>query len=93
MAALFIRTSASVRISKEVVHVCRSLFTTARMGVAVKFAAGASAGDPMERPVTIIGQVKNLQKINFDAVRAKLEPRVTEEVLYTNLPNQIICSE
>ncbi len=41
---------------------------------------GGAPTDPAERPVIIIGQLRHLQKVSFDRVRSKLEPRVTEEV-------------
>lgn len=39
-----------------------------------------SAGDPLETPVLIIGQVKHLAQLQFQDVKCKLEQRVTEEV-------------
>lgn len=36
--------------------------------------------DPQQVPVLIIGQVKHLTQLKYQDIRAKLEPRVSEEV-------------
>lgn len=40
---------------------------------------GLSKSDPQTTPVLIIGQVKHLTQLRFNNIRAKLEPRVSEE--------------
>lgn len=40
-----------------------------------------SAGDPLENPVLIVGQVKHLSQLQYRDVKCKLEPRVAEEVI------------
>ncbi|XP_019869524.2 probable aminopeptidase NPEPL1 [Aethina tumida] len=44
------------------------------------FRSGLTKSDPHRNPVLIVGQAKHLSQLKFDDVRAKLEPRVTEEV-------------
>ncbi len=36
--------------------------------------------DPADRPVIFVGQVANLQGLDYERVKNKLAPRVTEEV-------------
>ncbi len=57
------------------------MFTGKNMVADVKFSAGRAANDPEERSVIIVGQVENLRKVGYEAVKPKLAPRVTEEVL------------
>jgi len=45
----------------------------------LKYSSLLSPSDPKNHPVVIIGQVKNLAKLGFNAVRTKLEPRVSKE--------------
>jgi probable aminopeptidase NPEPL1 len=49
------------------------------MGVKINFSADPASGDPAETPVVVMGLLKNLQKVSFDRVRSKMEPRVDEE--------------
>ncbi|XP_018913998.1 probable aminopeptidase NPEPL1 isoform X2 [Bemisia tabaci] len=51
----------------------------------LSFSASLSKSDPLNSPVLIIGQVKNLQKVKFRDISCKLEPRVTEEVYLSAL--------
>ncbi len=53
------------------------------MGVEIKFNAESPATDPQEMPVVVLGQLRNLQKVSFDQVRSKLEPRVDAETWKT----------
>ena len=46
----------------------------------LKFLGSLTQTDPYIHPVVIIGQVKNLAKVNFSDLKVKLEPRVNEEV-------------
>ncbi|KAH9632662.1 hypothetical protein HF086_008489 [Spodoptera exigua] len=47
--------------------------------VSIKFRAGLTPSDPEQQPVLIVGQAAHLGALNWDDVRCKLEPRVTEE--------------
>lgn len=49
-------------------------------GVTVRFSAGLAACDPVTTPVLVIGQPKDLAKVQWDAIKAKLEPRVAKEL-------------
>lgn len=44
------------------------------------FSRNLAPSDPSQRPVLIVGQLKNLAKVNYDTIKVKLEPRVSEEV-------------
>jgi hypothetical protein len=48
--------------------------------VTIKFLGTLKETDPTNHPVTIIGQVKNLNEVSYDAVKAKFGTRVNEEV-------------
>ncbi|CAI9585771.1 unnamed protein product [Staurois parvus] len=48
--------------------------------VRLEFKASAGDGDPQTRPILILGQLPNLQRLLWAEVRGKLQPRVTEEV-------------
>lgn len=48
---------------------------------AVKFSATLSKTDPINVPVLIIGQEKHLSNLPFSAIKCKLEPRITEQVM------------
>ena len=52
----------------------------------VKYSASPATNDPAKVPVMVIGQLKNLKKINFGNVSSKLQPRVNEEVNSLNFP-------
>uniref|UniRef100_UPI00398EF5D7 probable aminopeptidase NPEPL1 n=1 Tax=Pristiophorus japonicus TaxID=55135 RepID=UPI00398EF5D7 len=49
------------------------------------FAASAGDADPRRRPVLLVGQLANLQRLAWSQVKGKLEPRVTQEVWRTAL--------
>jgi len=49
-------------------------------GVTVKFPSGLKASDPVNTPVLVIGQPKDLAKVQWDAIKVKLEPRVAKEL-------------
>lgn len=53
--------------------------------IKVSYSTARSACDPHETPVTIIGQVKNLNKVSYDDVKCKLEPRVDKQTWVTSL--------
>ncbi|XP_038664599.1 probable aminopeptidase NPEPL1 [Scyliorhinus canicula] len=57
------------------------------------FTASAGDADPQSRPLLLVGQLPNLQKIMWSQVKGKLEPRVNQEVwqaaLNTLNPNPI----
>jgi len=44
------------------------------------FSGGLSSSDPVTTPVMVVGQVKHLQRVDWDVVKVKLEPRVTKEL-------------
>lgn len=48
--------------------------------VSNKYHAESRTSDPATEPVLIVGQLKNLQKVNFQQVKNKLMPRVSIEV-------------
>ncbi|CAH1640829.1 unnamed protein product [Spodoptera littoralis] len=47
--------------------------------VSIKIRAGLTSSDPEQQPVLIVGQAAHLSALNWDDVRCKLEPRVSEE--------------
>ncbi|XP_037026092.1 probable aminopeptidase NPEPL1 [Bradysia coprophila] len=51
----------------------------------VKFNKTLTKTDPQQHPVLIIGQLRHLSILQFDHVRCKLEPRVTEETFKSAL--------
>ncbi|KAF9420562.1 hypothetical protein HW555_003312 [Spodoptera exigua] len=53
--------------------------TMSNASVSIKFRAGLTPSDPEQQPVLIVGQAAHLGALNWDDVRCKLEPRVTEE--------------
>lgn len=48
--------------------------------VLLEFKASAADSEPQNRPVLIVGQLANLQQINWTQVKGKLQPVVTKEV-------------
>jgi len=50
--------------------------------VVLEFKASAGDSEPQNRPVLIVGQLANLQQINWTQVKGKLQPVVTKEVTY-----------
>jgi len=46
----------------------------------VVFSGGLATSDPVTTPVMIVGQVKHLNRVNWETIRVKLEPRVTKEL-------------
>ncbi|XP_050397039.1 probable aminopeptidase NPEPL1 [Patella vulgata] len=56
------------------------------MAVTLKFSATLSESDPQNNPVLIVGQIKNLNKVTYEKVKLKLEPRVDAET-YNNAVN------
>lgn len=74
----FLLTTANQRFASS----SNGIDNFGRMGVSIKFTpsnAGA-VSDPAVAGVTVIGLVKNLQKVGFAHLRGKLEPRVDESV-------------
>lgn len=51
----------------------------------VKFNKSLTTTDPQQHPVLIIGQLRHLSILQFDHVRTKLEPRVSEETFKSAL--------
>ena len=49
------------------------------MSAIIQYNRTITKTDPQEHPVLIIGQLRHLSILKFDHVKAKLEPRVTEE--------------
>jgi len=46
----------------------------------VLFNEGLATSDPVTAPVMVVGQVKHLNRINWDTIKVKLEPRVNKEL-------------
>jgi probable aminopeptidase NPEPL1 len=57
-------------------------FQTSEQGTMAKvlFNGGLATSDPVTAPVMVVGQVKHLNRINWDTIKVKLEPRVNKEV-------------
>lgn len=53
--------------------------------VKVTFANKLTKSDPLVNPVIIIGKLENLKQVPYDVIKAKLEPRVSEEVYQSAL--------
>lgn len=53
--------------------------TMSNASVSIKIRAGLTSSDPEQQPVLIVGQAAHLSALNWDDVRCKLEPRVSEE--------------
>ncbi|KAJ6639018.1 putative aminopeptidase NPEPL1 [Pseudolycoriella hygida] len=51
----------------------------------VKFNKSLTTTDPQHHPVLIIGQLRHLSILQFDHVKSKLEPRVTEQTFKSAL--------
>lgn len=49
-------------------------------GVSVSFFSGLAVCDPVTNPVLVIGQPKDLAKVQWDDVKVKFEPRVAKEL-------------
>lgn len=63
----------------------KKYFPTFQMVTKVKFNKSLTKTDPQQHPVLIIGQLRHLSILQFDHVRCKLEPRVTEETFKSAL--------
>ena len=48
--------------------------------VSLTFSASLTPSDPKEHPVLIVGQQHNLNKLSYDVIKVKLEPRVSKDV-------------
>jgi len=46
----------------------------------VLFSGGLATSDPVTNPVIVVGQVKHLNRVNWDSIKVKLEPRVNKEL-------------
>lgn len=55
--------------------------------VTLRYSAGLSKSDPIQHPVLIIGQTKNLNQVNYESIKCKLEPRVNQETYNTAVSN------
>lgn len=51
----------------------------------VLFSAGLATSDPVTSPIMVVGQVKHLNRVNWDTIKVKLEPRVTKELWTTGV--------
>lgn len=51
----------------------------------IKFNKSLTKTDPQQHPVLIIGQLRHLSILQFEHVRSKLEPRVSEETFKSAL--------
>ena len=49
--------------------------------VLLEFSDALVPSDPAQHPVLIVGQTKNLAKVSYAALKCKLQPHVTEEVI------------
>ena len=52
--------------------------------VVLEFKASAGDSEPQSRPVLIIGQQANLQKVGWSQIKGKLQPVVSKEVNNVN---------
>lgn len=48
--------------------------------VVLEFKSSAGDFEPQSRPVLIIGQLANLQKVGWNQIKGKLQPGVSKEV-------------
>ncbi|XP_005993620.1 probable aminopeptidase NPEPL1 [Latimeria chalumnae] len=48
--------------------------------VELEFRLNAGDFEPQSRPVLVVGQLPNLQKVSWGQIKGKLQPKVTEEV-------------
>lgn len=48
--------------------------------VKITFSNKLTESDPLVNPVIIIGKLENLKQVSFNVIKAKLDPRVSEEV-------------
>ncbi|KAK2149672.1 hypothetical protein LSH36_442g01046 [Paralvinella palmiformis] len=48
--------------------------------VSLTFSASLTPSDPKEHPVLIVGQQHNLNKLSYDVIKVKLEPRVSKDI-------------
>jgi len=46
----------------------------------VLFSGGLANSDPVTSPVIVVGQVRHLNRVDWDTIKVKLEPRVTKEL-------------
>lgn len=46
---------------------------------------GLATSDPVTAPVIVVGQVKHLNRVTWDTIKVKLEPRVNKEVEQLNI--------
>lgn len=49
--------------------------------VVLEFKSSAGDSEPQNRPVLVIGQLVNLQKVGWNQIKGKLQPGVSKEVL------------
>ncbi|XP_034243445.1 probable aminopeptidase NPEPL1 isoform X1 [Thrips palmi] len=53
--------------------------------VKITFSNKLTESDPLVNPVIIIGKLENLKQVSFNVIKAKLDPRVSEEVYQSAL--------
>lgn len=58
-----------------------SVADTEMASVVLEFKSSAGDSEPPSRPVLIIGQLVNLQKVGWNQIKGKLQPGVSKEVL------------
>ena len=57
----------------------------------VLFSGGLANSDPVTSPVIVVGQVRHLNRVDWDTIKVKLEPRVTKEVCPTKIILKLIA--
>lgn len=51
--------------------------------VMLEFKPSAGDSEPHSRPVLIIGQLSNLQQVNWSQIKGKLQHAVSKEVMFS----------
>lgn len=57
-----------------------SVVSTEMASVVLEFKSSAGDSEPQNRPVLVIGQLVNLQKVGWNQIKGKLQPGVSKEV-------------
>lgn len=60
--------------------------------VKITFSNKLTESDPLVNPVIILGKLENLKQVSYNVIKAKLDPRVSEEVSL-NKNRQIVGME
>lgn len=69
-----------------------SVANTEMASVVLEFKPSAGDSEPQNRPVLIIGQLVNLQKVGWNQIKGKLHPGVSKEVLKMRPRSQLANS-